>query len=123
MKCKATRIGVGLAVALLFSVGLALAKTVKIEARSKLANGSVLEPGYYKVEVLGEKAKPEVDFYKGKQLVAKTSAQMEPLAKKVPNTAIYYNNAEKPPVITGIELGGSMDKLVFKKSQSSSHGG
>jgi hypothetical protein len=123
MRSKVTRIGVGLAVAVLFTVGLALAKTVKIEERAKLANGSVLEPGSYKVEVLGETTKPEVDFYQGNHLVAKTSAKLEALTRKVPNTAIYYNNAEKPPMITGIEMEGAKDKLVFTGTGNSGRGG
>jgi hypothetical protein len=121
MKGKAIRIGVGLTAAFLLTVGLALAKTVTLDGRAKLADGPMLNPGSYNVKILNQATKPEVDFYKGGQLVARASVKLQPLTRKASNTAVYYDTSNKPPVITGIELGGSKDKLVFTGTGSSTH--
>ncbi len=115
MTGRAIRIGVATAAVLLLTLGLAVAKTknVNIDQRSKLASGTILEAGTYKVEILEQTSKPEAAFYRGNKLVARAPVKLEAQPKKAPYTMIYFVNSENPPKITGIKLKGSSEMIVF----------
>ncbi|MCI0417981.1 MAG: hypothetical protein L0387_42005 [Acidobacteria bacterium] len=97
-----------LAVALAIG-GQALAKgkkslTIYEKAR---VNEVVLEPGNYKVEIVENGSTADVMIYRGKDLVAKASAQAEKLEKKADRNSVRLAlEQDKAPKIIELRLSG-----------------
>jgi hypothetical protein len=110
-------------IVLFFAVGLAFAKMedVTIDQTAKLADGPQLAAGSYKVDVLNPQNKPEVVFYRGKDVVAKVPAKLVQTPTKAEYTEVTYDTIMHPEIITEIQLSGWKDKLVFSKSATKSN--
>ena len=105
-----------------FALGLAVSgemlakskKSLTIYERARV-NDIVLEPGDYKVEVAQSGDSADILIYKGKELIAKTSAQTEKLDRKADrNTVRLAADGSKAPKIIELRLSGDSQsyKLV-----------
>jgi hypothetical protein len=124
MTRKIPALGLAMASMLIFA-GLALASTkeVSVSYPAKLTSGQELQPGSYKVEVLNTQSTPEVVFYKGKEVVARTPVKLVEQPKKSDRTMITYNTQENTRIIDEIWLAGWKEKLVFEKAEVTTQSG
>jgi hypothetical protein len=91
---------------------------VTLVSSVKLADGTQLEPGTYKVEVSDNAQSPEALFYKGSALIARSPVKLESQPQKSNQTAILTKNQGSDSVITEIQLSGRTEKLVFGNTVS-----
>ena len=98
-------------------------KTVRIDVLypSRIANGSELKPGNYKMEVANNATKPEVMFYENNKLVAQAPAQLV-AGEKSADTEVHYTTTGDEHVITQIDLKGWTEKVMFNSSGSTRTG-
>ncbi len=81
-------------------------KSLTIYEESRL-NDSVLKPGQYKVEVAENGGTSQVMIYKGKELVARSIAQVEKLEGKADRNSLKLSlEGSKTPKIIEIRLSG-----------------
>jgi hypothetical protein len=109
--------GAGMAVVL--SAGLATAKTntVQFAYRTSLGNGTVLNPGSYRVVVINDSSTPKVAFYQGSKQVAETPVRLVPVSKKNSETQVIYDQSHKNSnVLTEIDLDGWNQNMVFHQT-------
>ncbi|MBI4165834.1 MAG: hypothetical protein HY508_08885 [Acidobacteria bacterium] len=112
------------AACLVFS-GLAFAKAREIQLAypAKLANGPEIQPGSYKVDVLNNQPTPEVVFYRGKEVVARTPAKLVELPRKSDQTQIHSKMEGDSRLITEIRLEGWKEKLLFDEPTQTDQSG
>lgn len=116
--------------ALVFVAGVASARprnrrvqktaTVNIDQSAKVLNGPMLQPGTYKVKVLGESGTPQVDFYRGNKLVGQAPAKLVNDGSKSSETAAHFNNANGSHVLTEIDVNGWTKSIQFGSSTGTS---
>jgi hypothetical protein len=81
-------------------------KSLTIYEKSRV-NDMVLEPGDYKVEITESGDSAEVMIYKGKELVAKATAQSEKLEREAERNSVRFAvEGNKAPKIIEIRLSG-----------------
>jgi hypothetical protein len=100
-------------IAILFLATVAMAKEISIHYPAKLGNGPELQPGTYKIELVKNQNSPEVLFYKGRELVARTPAKVEEQPSKADQTQVFYDMKDKDRVITELRISGWKERLVF----------
>ena len=96
-------------------VSIAAAHEINIGQLAKIADGQVLEPGTYRVEVEKNQNSAEVLFYQGDELVVTAQATLTKEAMKCNATEIHSDAVDGERVITKIWLQGWKDSLVFKQ--------
>ena len=70
-------------------------------------NDVVLEPGDYKVEIAENGNSADVMIYKGKELVAKATAQPEKLERKAERNSVRFAlEGDKAPKMIELRLSG-----------------
>lgn len=88
-------------------------KSLTIYEKSRV-NDVVLEPGDYKVEIVERGDSADVMLYKGKELVAKATAQPEKLAGKADRNSVRFAvEASKAPKIIELRLSGESHSYKF----------
>jgi len=100
--------------ALCFVLALAISSDSLAKGRRSLTiyeksrvNDVVLEPGDYKVEIAETGTSAEVMIFKGKELVAKATAQTEKLERKADrNTLRFAVEGDNAPKIIELRLSG-----------------
>ena len=81
-------------------------KSLTIYEKSRV-NEVVLEPGDYKVEIVERGDSADVMIYKGKELVAKATAQPEKLEVKADRNSVRFTvEGSKAPKIIELRLSG-----------------
>jgi len=81
-------------------------KSLTIYEKSRV-NDVLLEPGDYKVEIVDRGDSADVMIYKGKELVAKATAQPEKLAGKADRNSVRFAvEGSKAPKIIELRLSG-----------------
>lgn len=116
--------------ALVFVAGVASAKprnrgveksaTIDISQSTQVLNGPALQPGTYKVKVLGESGTPQVGFYRGGKLVGQAPAKLVDEGSKSIETAAHFNNSNGSRVLTQIDVQGSTKSIQFGASTGAS---
>jgi hypothetical protein len=92
-------------------------KSLTIYEKSRV-NDVVLEPGDYKVEIAESGDSAEVMIYKGKELVAKSTAQTEKLERKADRNSLRFAmEGNKAPRIIELRLSG--DSQSYKLGDGS----
>ncbi len=91
---------------------------VSLASAEKLANGSVLPAGTYRMEVPENATMPEVMFYKDGKLVAQTKAKVVTETRKNSYTEVDSTKKGSQYVITEIRPGGWTENLLFTKVSS-----
>jgi hypothetical protein len=100
--------------ALCFVLALAVSRDSLAKGRKSLTiyeksrvNDVILEPGDYKVEIAESGTAAEVKIFKGKDLVARATAQTEKLERKADrNTLRFAVEGDKTPKIIELRLSG-----------------
>ena len=124
MNVKAVRLILSLATALVVAASVGFARSwfgksstksysVTLDSAARLWNGTELQAGNYTVKVPENTQTPEVEFYSGGRLVAKEQAKVQSQSVKNDYTALELNTKGNTNVITGVDLGGMSEKLVF----------
>jgi hypothetical protein len=94
----------------------------KIIYASRIANGTELQPGTYKVELTPNASSPELIFYQEGKLVAKAPVTLVNEGKKIDQTEIQYNTAADQHVITEIDVHGWRQEIKFRTSKETGMG-
>jgi hypothetical protein len=110
-------------IAILFLATVAMAKEISIHYPAKLGNGPELQPGTYKIELVKNQTSPEVLFYKGRELVARTPAKVEEQPRKADQTQVFYDIKDKDRVITELRISGWKERVVFTDAGSTASSG
>jgi len=88
-------------------------KSLTIYEKSRV-NDVVLEPGDYKVEIVERGDSADVMLYKGKELVAKATAQPQKLEGKADRNSIRFAvEGSKAPKIIELRLSGESQSYKF----------
>jgi hypothetical protein len=103
-----------LAAALVF-LPAATAHQVSISQQTAVGNGTNLEPGTYRVEVVKGQEAAEVKFFLRDNMVASVSATLTPEGEKCRATQVHTDVVDGANVITKIWLVGSRESLVFRQ--------
>lgn len=129
---KIGKYAVAAAVSLVFAAGLASAKfpnwgkssEVQIIYAASFQNGTVLQPGTYKVSLAGEVGATEAVFSRNGKEVARVPAKLVDQGRKVKETQVQYTTqGQNTRVITEIGLQGWNQALVFADSAASADSG
>lgn len=89
-----------------------------------LVNGTQLKPGDYKVQWEGTGPNVEVSIFKGKNVVAKTSAHVVDLDKPASNdAAVTTQNSSGPNTLAGLRFEGKKIALNIGEGSDSMAGG
>ena len=129
MNAKAVRFVLSLATAMVVAASVGFAHSwfgksstksysVTLDSAAKLKNGSELQAGNYTLKVAENTQTPEVEFYFGGKLIAKEQAKVQTQSEKNPYTALELNTQGNKNVITAVDPGGMMEKLVFSSSNA-----
>jgi hypothetical protein len=108
-----------LAVILLFTAGLALSKTniksvgVTLTAVTVMPDGTQLQPGTYRMELLSDSSSAQVAFYKNDKLVCKCPVKLESAMEKVPANRMLFEVGNGTHVLRTLEIPGWSQMLVF----------
>ena len=95
-------------------------KSLTIYEKSRV-NDVILEPGDYKVEIAESGTAAEVKIFKGKDLVARATAQTEKLERKADrNTLRFAVEGDKTPKIIELRLSG--DSQSYKLAEGTQVG-
>jgi hypothetical protein len=112
-------------VSLAFVAGIASAKlpgsarssekaaTVEISLSSQVPSGPTLQPGTYKVALLGDSATPQVGFYQNGKLVGQAPAQLVDQGRKSNDTEVHTDGAGADRVLKEIDLVGWTKSIQF----------
>ena len=92
--------------------------SVALDSAARLRNGTELQAGNYTMKVPEHTQTPDVEFYSGGKLVAKEQAKVQPQSEKNEYTALEVNTEGNASVITGVDLKGMSEKLVFGSANS-----
>ena len=106
------------AICMFVLVSIAAAHEVLIKDRARVASGSELQPGTYRVKVVKNQDSSEVHFYKGRDLWLRTPVTLAPEKTKASNTEVHYSELNGGKVITQIRFEGSKESLVFNQAAS-----
>ena len=114
--------------ALCFVLALAVSRDALAKGRKSLTiyeksrvNDVILEPGDYKVEIAESGTAAEVKIFKGKDLVARATAQTEKLERKADrNTLRFAVEGDKTPKIIELRLSG--DSQSYKLAEGTQVG-
>jgi hypothetical protein len=96
--------------------------TVNLAYNSKLANGSTLEAGNYKLEIPLHSKSLELKFYQNGKLVASVPAQIKKETLKPTATQIDYTRKGNDEYITEIHLDGMRKAYVISSSKTMKSG-
>ncbi|HUI41438.1 MAG TPA: hypothetical protein VL523_05670 [Terriglobia bacterium] len=115
MRKKLENCLLGATAALLLTAGLALAKTTTVHLmyNVKLASGTILQPGAYRVAVVNASNSPELAFYLNRKQVGEMPVKLVSEPAKISETEIHYDAANNSHVLTEIDLRGWNQKLMF----------
>jgi len=124
MNLKVVRFVLALAVALVMTASLSLARswfgksstkslTVTLDRDAMLNNGAQLKAGGYTLKIPENTQSPQVEFYDGGRLIAKEQAKVVTQTEKNEYTALELTMKGNTNVITAVEPGGWPEKLVF----------
>lgn len=97
-------------------------ENVQIIYPVRLADGTTLNPGTYRVEFPLTTQTAELKFYQDGKLVASQPAQMNDTAKKAPSTEVVYNRQGDTRTITSIRPGGTTKDYVISVRAESKTG-
>jgi hypothetical protein len=95
---------------------------VNILQNAKLADGSALKPGNYKLEIPLVSKTPELKFYQNGKLVASVVAQVKEETRKPLSTEIDYTRKGNTEYLTEIRPGGMRRAYVISRSSSMKSG-
>jgi len=95
---------------------------VPIVYASRIADGTELQPGTYKVELTPDASSPELMFYQEGKLVAKAPVTLVNEGKKIDQAEIPYNTAADQHVITEIDVHGWRPEMTFPTSKETAMG-
>jgi|GEM_PF-2189208 len=91
-------------------------KSLTVYERARL-NDVVLEPGTYNVEVEDNGSVAQVMIYKGKNVVAKATAQTEKLEKRADRNSVRLSLEDgKAPKIIELRLAGEQQAYKFENA-------
>jgi hypothetical protein len=96
--------------------------TIEIVQSAQVPNGPTLQPGTYKVTVLGDSDTPLVGFYQDGKLVGQAAAQLVEQGQKSPNTEARTDNSGGSSVLTEIDVNGWTKKIEFAQQLSATNG-
>src|SRR5664279_5133881 len=91
---------------------IAVAHEVRISQPVKVGNGSQLQPGTYRVEVVKNQDSSEALFYEGRDLRLRVPVTLASDSKKAQYTEVHTAALEDGQVITQIRLEGSKESLL-----------
>jgi hypothetical protein len=97
-------------------VSIAAAHEVKIKEMSNVGNGSQLQPGTYRVEVVKNQDSSEALFYEGGDLTVRVPVTITTAAKKAPYTEVHFVKLSDGMALTEIRLEGSKESLLFSQA-------
>jgi hypothetical protein len=97
---------------------IAAAHEVTISQPAKVGNGSHLQPGTYRVEVVKNQDSSEALFYEGRDLRLRVPVTLTTGAKKAQYTEVHSTALSDARVITQIRLQGSRETPVFDQNSS-----
>jgi hypothetical protein len=103
---------------MLVFVSIAAAHEVKIRDVSKVGNGSQLQPGTYRVEVVKNQDSSEALFYAGRDLRLRVPVTLAPDSKEAQYTEVHIAARADGQAITQIRLEGSKESLLFNHPSS-----
>jgi hypothetical protein len=95
---------------------------VDILYNSKLANGSTLQAGNYKLEIPLHSKSPELKFYRQGNLVASVPAQIKMESKEPLATEVNYTRKGNAEYLTEIRPGGMRKAYVISQSSAMKSG-
>jgi hypothetical protein len=93
---------------------------ISLGSTMKLANGTILRPGSYRMEVPENTKSPRVVFYQNGKVVAKSKVKLVSEATKNPDTEIDSVKSGKYQLVTKIHPAGWQEVLVFSNRHASS---
>ena len=96
--------------------------TIDIVQTAQVPNGPTLQPGTYKVSLLGDSATPQVEFYQDGKLVGQAAAQLVEQGQKSPDTEVHTHTSGSTSVVTEIDVNGWTKKIEFGQQLSASNG-
>ena len=96
---------------------------VTLSSGVKLADGALLEPGSYKMQLVNESTSPEVHFFKNGRLVARSQAKVINEPEKNDLTSVYTDKKGNEVVLTEIRPAGWNARLVFTAPEETTQAG
>jgi len=117
MKHNCVTAFLGACIVALFAVSLGLAKTttktIQIVYPARIADGTVLKPGTYRVKLNTASQTPTLDFYQNGRQVAQAPVKLVSEQAKNTQTQVLYNAGGKTEVITEIDFNGSNQRMLL----------
>jgi len=106
--------------AAVFCVGaFAASKSMSVDILSPAqVNGTMLQPGHYKVELKEAGASTEVSFKLNGKQVATATGQVKQLPSASQTTKVITDNAGGKPTIAEIDFGGTTTGVTFGAASS-----
>jgi len=100
-----------------FAVSLGVAKTttktIQILYPAQIADGTILQPGMYRVALNTVSQNPTLDFYQNGRQVAQAPVKLVSEQAKNTQTQVLYNTGGKTDVITEIDFNGSNQRMLL----------
>ena len=114
MKTKIVYCGFAAFMLLLFAASTSLAHEVNIGGAARLGNGSSIEAGTYRIEVIKNQDSSDAVFYHDNEEVARAPVTLVNETSKARQTEVWSELRDDGRVITQIRLHGSKEALVFE---------
>lgn len=136
MKTRMHQLILAISGMLLFTAGMASAKSLSLHHSSrksadidliqttKVPNGPTLKAGSYKVTLVNESNTPELEFYQDGKRVGEAPVKLVDQDKKISETEVFADTKDDhSQVVTEMDLSGWTQKVVFSGSDASSGSG
>ena len=120
MKTKIVYCGFAAFMLLLFAASTSLAHEVNIGGAARLGNGSSIEAGTYRIEVIKNQDSSDAVFYHDNEEVARAPVTLVSEPSKARRTEVWSNVQDEGRVITQIRLQGSKEALFFEQAREDS---
>ena len=87
--------------------------SIEIAQTAQVPNGPTLQPGIYKLELLGDSASSQVGFYQNGKLVGQAVAQVVDQNEKSSATEVHIDSTAGTATLTEIDVSGWTKKIEF----------